>query len=137
MKKSNPNLFKIKEINAPLGSVSLYTNTKKDLLYAKASGYINLGLVKKDLSFVQSFNTTHPWTYLVDTSKVKSAHPLNPFYLAQLKNNKSLKTYIVFMPSAFVRLMNQLYKNVNRIDLILKTEKELNKFLNEYYLNEN
>jgi hypothetical protein len=41
------------------------------------------------------------------------------------------------MPSAFVRLMNQLYKNVNRIDLILKTEKELNKFLNEYYLNEN
>jgi len=107
------------------------------LLYAKASGYINLGLVKKDLSFVQSFKTTHPWTYLVDTSKVKSAHPLNPFYLAQLKNNKSLKTYIVFMPSAFVRLMNQLYKNVNRIDLILKTEKELNKFLNEYYLNEN
>jgi hypothetical protein len=58
MKKSNPNLFKIKEINAPLGSVSLYTNTKKDLLYAKASGYINLGLVKKDLS-LSSLLTQH------------------------------------------------------------------------------
>lgn len=137
MKKSSPNLFKIKEINAPLGSVSLYTNTKRDLLYAKASGYISLGLVKKDLSFVQSFNTTRTWTYLVDTSKVKFANPLNPFYLAQIKNISFLKTYAVYMPSAFVRLINQLYKNINRIDLILKTEKELYEFLNEYYSNEN
>ena len=41
------------------------------------------------------------------------------------------------MLPAFVRLMNQLYKNVNPRDLILKTEKELNKFLNDYYSNDN
>ena len=132
MEKSTSNLFKIKEIKTPLGSIFLYTNTKRNLLYSKALGYISLGLLKKDLNFVQSFNSGNSFTYLVNTSKVKFANPLNPFYLAQIKNNKFLKAYLVYIPSPFVRLMNQLYKKINPVDLVLKTEKELTRFPKEY-----
>ena len=48
--------IKVKEIDTRLGKVILYSNPTRTLLYAEASGYISLGLLKQDLAFVYDFD---------------------------------------------------------------------------------
>ena len=128
--------IKVKEIDTRLGKVILYTNPARTLLYAEASGYISLGLLKQDLTFVSDFDRsqTQPWTYLVNTAQVRFAHPLNPFYLNQLKNNINLKQYIVYIPSQILRFINRAFGTLIPIDQMLKSEQELQTILNQYAL---
>jgi hypothetical protein len=125
--------IKVKEIDTRLGKVILYTNPARTLLYAEASGYISLGLLKQDLTFVSDFDRsqTQPWTYLVNTAQVRFAHPLNPFYLNQLKNNNHLKQYIVYIPSPVLRFINRAFWILIPIDQMLKSEQELQTILNQ------
>jgi hypothetical protein len=128
--------IKVKEIDTRLGKVILYTNPARTLLYAEASGYISLGLLKQDLTFVSDFDRsqTQPWTYLVNTAQVRFAHPLNPFYLNQLKNNNHLKQYIVYIPSPVLRFINRAFWILIPIDQMLKSEQELQTILNQHAL---
>jgi len=128
--------IKVKEIDTRLGKVILYTNPALTLLYAEASGYISLGLLKQDLTFVSDFDRsqTQPWTYLVNTAQVRFAHPLNPFYLNQLKNNNHLKQYIVYIPSPVLRFINRAFWILIPIDQMLKSEQELQTILNQHAL---
>ena len=128
--------IKVKEIDTHLGKVILYTNPARTLLYAEASGYISLGLLKQDLTFVSDFDQsqTQPWTYLVNTAQVRFAHPLNPFYLNQLKNNNHLKQYIVYIPSPVLRFINRTFRTLIPIDQMLKSEQELQTILNQHAL---
>ena len=48
--------IKVKEIDTRLGTVILYTNPSRTLLFAEASGYISLGFLKQDLTFVSDFD---------------------------------------------------------------------------------
>lgn len=48
--------IKVKEIDTRLGKVILYTNPARTLLFAEASGYISLGFLKQDLTFVSDFD---------------------------------------------------------------------------------
>jgi hypothetical protein len=128
--------IKVKEIDTRLGKVILYTNPARTLLYAEASGYISLGLLKQDLTFVSDFDRsqTQAWTYLVNTAQVRFAHPLNPFYLNQLKNNNHLKQYIVYIPSPVLRFINRAFWILIPIDQMLKSEQELQTILNQHAL---
>ena len=128
--------IKVKEIDTRLGKIILYTNPARTLLYAEASGYISLGLLKQDLMFVSDFDRsqTQPWTYLVNIAQVRFAHPLNPFYLNQLKNNNHLKQYIVYIPSPVLRFINRAFWILIPIDQILKSEQELQTILNQHAL---
>jgi len=128
--------IKVKEIDTRLGKVILYTNPARTLLYAEASGYISLCLLKQDLTFVSDFDQsqTQPWTYLVNTAQVRFAHPLNPFYLNQLKNNNHLKQYIVYIPSPVLRFINRAFWILIPIDQMLKSEQELQTILNQHAL---
>lgn len=128
--------IKVKEIDTRLGKVILYTNPARTLLYAEASGYISLGILKQDLTFVSDFDRsqTQPWTYLVNTAQVRFAHPLNPFYLNQLKNNNHLKQYIVYIPSPVLRFINRAFWILIPIDQMLKSEQELQTILNQHAL---
>ena len=128
--------IKVKEIDTRLGKVILYTNPARTLLYAEASGYISLGILKQDLTFVSDFDQsqTQPWTYLVNTAQVRFAHPLNPFYLNQLKNNNHLKQYIVYIPSPVLRFINRAFWILIPIDQMLKSEQELQTILNQHAL---
>ena len=128
--------IKVKEIDTRLGKVILYTNPARTLLYAEASGYISLGILKQDLTFVSDFDRsqTQPWTYLVNTAQVRFAHLLNPFYLNQLKNNINLKQYIVYIPSQVLRFINRAFGTLIPIDQMLKSEQELQTILNQYAL---
>ena len=128
--------IKVKEIDTRLGKVILYTNPARTLLYAEASGYISLGLLKQDLTFVSDFDRsqTQAWTYLVNTAQVRFAHPLNPFYLNQLKNNNHLKQYIVYITSPVLRFINRTFGKLIPIDQMLKSEQKLQTILNQHAL---
>ena len=97
---------------------------------------ISLGLLKQDLMFVSDFDRsqTQPWTYLVNIAQVRFAHPLNPFYLNQLKNNNHLKQYIVYIPSPVLRFINRAFWILIPIDQMLKSEQELQTILNQHAL---
>ena len=128
--------IKVKEIDTRLGKVILNSNPTHTLLYAEASGYISLGLLKQDLAFVYDFDQsqTQPWTYLMNTAQIRFAHPLNPFYLNHLKNNNHLKQYIVYIPSPVLRFINRVFGSLIPIDQMLKSEQELLTILNEHVL---
>lgn len=126
--------LKIEELKTPRGKIILYTNPTRSLVYAEASGYISPGLLKQDLAFVSDFDQsqTQAWTYLVNTAQVRFAHPLNPFFLNQLKNMTHLKHYIVYIPSPVLRFINRSFGKLIPIDQLLKSEQELFSILNEY-----
>tara|TARA_B110000046_G_scaffold106651_1_gene114060 strand:- start:185 stop:646 length:462 start_codon:yes stop_codon:yes gene_type:complete len=128
--------IKVKEIDTRLGKVILYSNPTRTLLYAEASGYISLGLLKQDLAFVSDFDQSQmqPWTYLVNTAQIGFAHPLNPFHLNQLKVKNHLKQYIVYIPSHVLRFINRSFRGLIPINLMLKSEQDLLTILNEHAL---
>lgn len=126
--------IKIEELKTPRGKIILYANPTRSLVYAEALGYISLGLLKQDLAFVSDFDQsqTQAWTYLVNTAQVRFAHPLNPFFLNQLKNMTHLKHYIVYIPSPVLRFINRSFGKLIPIDQLLKSEQELFSILYEY-----
>lgn len=126
--------IKIEELKTPRGKIILYANPTRSLVYAEALGYISLGLLKQDLAFVSDFDQsqTQAWTYLVNTAQVRFAHPLNPFFLNQLKNMTHLKHYIVYIPSSVLRFINRSFGKLIPIDQLLKSEQELFSILYEY-----
>ncbi len=128
--------IKVEELKTRRGKIILYTNPIRSLVYAEASGYISLGLLKQDLGFVSDFDQsqTQAWTYLVNTAQVGFAHPLNPFFLNQLKNMIHLKHYIVYIPSPVLRFINRSFGKLIPIDQLLKSEQELYSILHEHAL---
>lgn len=109
------------------GHIDVFTNSERTILYIIPHGYVGPKLVGKDLEFAFEFEKRHQnkWTYIVDTSKVKVANPLNPFYLRKLQKLKLMKEYIVYAPSRFVRMMLKLSGWISRPDRVLKTEESL------------
>jgi len=126
--------LKVKEIKTRMGKVILYTNLTRTLLYAEASGYISLSLLKQDLAFVSDSDQsqTQPWIYLVNTAQIGFAHPLNLFYLNHLKDKNYLKHYIVYINFPFICFINHSFRKLISIDQILKSEQELLTILNDH-----
>ena len=86
----------LKTIRSSLGHIDVFANSQKTVLYIIPHGYIGPNLVKEDLKCVFEFEESHQneWTYIVDTSRVKIANPINPFYLRKLKELKFIKEYV-------------------------------------------
>ncbi len=118
---------KLETLTSNFGYIEVFTNLERTILYIIPHGYIGPKLVKKDLAFAFAFEEKqqNSWTYIVDTSKVKVANPLNPFYLRKLQELKFMQEYIVYAPSLFVRVMLQLSSWISRPDRVLKTEESL------------
>jgi len=79
------------------------------------------------LKFLEEFDRSSKgkWTYIVDVSKVKIIHPLNPFLLKGLKQFSKMKEYVVYAPSPIVRVLLNLTNWINKPDRIIKDRKEL------------
>lgn len=118
---------KLKTLNSRFGHIDVFANSSKTILYIIPHGYVGPSLVKKDLKYALEFeeNYQNEWTYIVDTSKVKIANPLNPFYLRELKKLKLMKEYIVYAPSFFVRIMLNLSSWISQPDRVISTEELL------------
>ncbi len=125
---------KITSIQSRFGYIDIFTNEDKSLLYAEPNGYVDPSLVKKDLQFLEHFDnsTSTHWTYIINISKVKIVHPLNPFLLNRIKKFSNLNEYIVYAPSPIVRVMLHLTSWINQPDKILKNQKALQLELAKY-----
>lgn len=120
-------MTKLTKIVSRLGYIDVFTNQKRSIVYAIPNGYVGPTLVKKDLEFLADFdlNSTGGWTYIVDTSKVKVVHPLNPFLLKGLKQFSKMEAYVVYAPSPIVRGMLQLTNWINKPDRVIKDNEAL------------
>ncbi len=120
-------MIKIARVVSRFGYIDISTNENRSILYAKPSGYVGPDLVKKDLEFLKKFDAhcEGGWKYIVDTSAVKIANPINPFLLNSLKQFSKMNEYVVYAPSPIVRLMLKLTSWINKPDRIIKENKAL------------
>ena len=81
-------LEKIAQYKSLGGSIDLYWNIKKCLFLAKPKGFIHPRHIRFDLNQLRqkTNNIQTSWTYVVDTSEVIFANPLNIFYLYRIKS---------------------------------------------------
>ena len=98
-----------------------------DQLCIAASGYVGPSLLRADLAAAAEFGRRHPdgWTYLVDTSGVRFANPLNVFWLRRIRALPNLRRYVVIAPSGFVRFMIRMASWLVRPDRVVRSRAEL------------
>lgn len=102
-----------------------------DTFHVRPKGIISLTLLKKYLSFVEYLDTQHTKTFnhVVDTTRVKFANPLNPFFLRRISKLKNLRHYIVIVPSDILRTFVYMTKWINRPDYVFKSIDDAHRFL--------
>lgn len=118
---------KAAKIVSRYGYIDVFINADKNILYAIPNGYVGPGLVKKDLKFLTDFDKKSQvkWKYIVDTSKAKVVHPMNPFLLKGLTQLSKMNEYVVYAPSPVIRTLLKLSNWINQPDRIIKTNEVL------------
>ena len=109
------------------GLIELYWDNSKSLFFAKPKGFIHPRHIRFDLQQLRqktNKNTTG-WTYIVDTSDVLFANPLNIFYLYQIQKQIGFKSFIIIAPNPFIRLLQRLLGPILGITHVYKSSKEL------------
>ena len=89
-------------------------------------------MLQETLVIAEVFGQQQPngWDYVVDTTKLKIAHPLNPIWLRKIHKLPNLNRYIVVNPPFFLmRLLSPLIKRLLGPDIILNSVDELETLL--------
>ena len=94
-----------------------------DTYLIEAKGIIRLGLLQRYLKYLKKLDRASDgkFNHVVDTSQVRFANPLNPFYLKSISRLEHLNLYIVIVPSGFLRLLVNLTKWINKPDYVIKS----------------
>lgn len=117
-------------IQRKFGHIIVYALESPALLYIQANGYIGPSLLQETFELAQGFGKHHTngWDYIVDTTGVKIANPLNVFWLRKIHQLPNLRRYIVITPAFFlVRMLIPLVSFLVRPDVILSSEEALNR----------
>ena len=111
----------VEKFESKHGFIDIFSNSTRSYLYVKPHDCIVPSLVIEDILFAQHFGLSAQanWNYIVDTTNVLIANPLNIFYLRQIKTFPNLKQYIVFAPNSIPRLMLKSTSFIIKPDLIL------------------
>ncbi len=93
----------------------------------RAFGYVGPSLLKADLAAAAEFGRAHPggWTYVVDTTHVRFANPLNPIWLRRIRRLPNLQRYLVIAPNPMVRALIFLGRWIVRPDSVVKSARLL------------
>lgn len=121
------------QINQRFGQISIKEDTTPPRLYIEAQGVVGPKLLQQTLKHAHAFGEKHPagWDYIVDTTHLKVAHPLNPIWLRKIHKLPHIGRYIVINPpSPLMRLLAPLIKWLLAPDLMLFSR-------DEYELTEN
>lgn len=112
-------------------SLNIYHVIRKNILLVEPAGFVNPSLVRLDLRKAYEFclGQERPWIYLVDTSKVIIANPLNLFLLSQIKRLPHLESYVIYAPSLFVRILAHVTRFVIKPQLVLRNPDQYYQFL--------
>lgn len=113
------------------GHLTLYRDVEKGLFLVEPRGIINPNLIKIDLKEAALFGEKQKrkWVYLVNTKYVTLPNPLNLFFLKRIKKLPYLEKYVIYAPSIVVRLLGFFTIFIIKPDKVLKTEKELQFFI--------
>ena len=120
-------LEKIAQYKSLGGSIDLYWNIKKCLFLAKPKGFIHPRHIRFDLNQLRqkTNNIQTSWTYVVDTSEVIFANPLNIFYLYRIKSITGFKSFYLIAPNPVIRLLQRVFGPLLGVTAVYKTSKEL------------
>lgn len=116
------------EINHRFGKITIQKQTNPSYLLVQAKGYVNPKMLQATLAIAEEFGREQPqeWDYIVDTTELKVAHPLNPIWLRKIHKLPHLNRYIVINPPFFLmRLLSPLIKLLLGPDIILNSIDEL------------
>ena len=122
------------QINHRFGKINIQEKTNPPHLLVQAIGYINPTMLQETLAYAQAFGNKQPqgWDYVVDTTKLGVAHPLNPIWLRKIHQLPNLNRYIVVNPPFFLmRLLSPLIKLLLRPDIMLDSADQLERLLNQ------
>jgi hypothetical protein len=104
------------------GRLELLSRADPPALLVRAYGYVGPSLLREDLSFAARFGAERPqgWDYIVDTTYVRVANPLNPLWLRKIRGLPNLRRYLVVAPNPAVRAMIRAMGWLVRPDQILE-----------------
>jgi hypothetical protein len=112
------NFIKVLDVKKSYGRLRLYTSHNKFIV--RPSGVINPSLVKIDLKFAKEFGEKSlDWDYIVDTSEVKFANPINLIFLSNVKSLPNLNRYIIYAPSLITQCLVLVGKLFMMPDIVI------------------
>ena len=111
------------EVRRWRGCLRLCTRSAPPALLVQAFGYIGPSLIRADLAFAEGFGRIHSsgWDYVVDTTGMRCAHPLNPLWLRRIRGLPNLRRYIVIAPFAATRFAIRMARCVVQPDAVVSS----------------
>lgn len=124
---SEPSLKKIAHLKSFGGEVTLFYDHRRHSIYAHPKGFIHPKLVKLDLLEIEKLSHVldEGWKYIVDTTEVIFANPLNLIYLRQIQYQKGFGGFHLIAPNPFIRLLQKLTSTYLGITSVHQNAKEL------------
>lgn len=125
-----------KTFTSRTGSIELsLVEGVSDTFQVVPKGVVSLTLLKEYLSFIERLDQQHTrkFNHIVDTSMVKFANPLNPFFLRRISRLKNINHYIVIVPSPILRILVHLTKWIKNPDYVFKSTIDAHAFLIQKY----
>ncbi len=88
-----------------LGQITLARCESPAVFWVRAEGIITPPLLREDLARAEVFAREHEagWSYVVDVTRVRFAHPLNVLELRRIPKLEHLRRYVVVTPSRVQR----------------------------------
>lgn len=95
------------------GRIELLHNIDAATVVAVASGWIGPRLLSDEFIVLRDITaTSDDWRYVVDTTDVRFANPLNVIILRRLASLRGLSTYRVVAPRAPVRMVLRILRRL-------------------------
>ncbi|MEM7110969.1 MAG: hypothetical protein AAF614_00955 [Chloroflexota bacterium] len=116
------------------GQINIQEKFSPPHLMVQAIGYVGPKMLQDTLAYAQTFGKKHPhgWDYVVDTTKLGIAHPLNPIWLRKIHHLPHINRYIVINPSSpLMRLAAPLVKLLLGPDIMLDSVDRLDELLSQ------
>jgi hypothetical protein len=117
----------LERIRRGRGELAILARERPATFLVRARGAIGPALIRADLARARAFGSAHPdgWDYVVDTSEVRFAHPLNVFWLREIRKLPNLSRYMVVAPSPSVRRAIAWTRWLVRPDRVVESMDEL------------
>ena len=120
------------QITHRFGKINIQEKSNPPHLMVQAINYVGPKMLQETLAYAQTFGEKHPqgWDYVVDTSKLGVAHPLNPIWLRKIHHLPNINRYIVVSSSSpLMRLAAPLVKLLLGPDIMLDSVDGLDQLL--------
>lgn len=113
------------------GHLEVYEDLQRNIFLARPHGFINPGLVSKDLDKAREFayKVRGNWTYITDTSDIQMVNPFNLLFLKEIKKIPGLKQIVIYVPKTFNYVLLKMVQFLIQPDRIIRDENEFVNFM--------